>query len=68
MGFGSGFLPTTNRTAFQMTSAQGSSTFVPSTFVPYKEAVKMGQAALAYKPKSIAEVAAEYRASKKRAN
>jgi hypothetical protein len=49
--------------------AQGSdSEFVPSTYVPYEEAVKMGQAALAYKPKSIAQIAAEYRAAKKQSN
>lgn len=51
---------------YQIVFARGSaSTYVPSTFVPYETALKMGKAALAYRPKTIAEVAAEYRASKK---
>ena len=48
---------------------QGSKeTYVPTRFVPYDAALKLGKAALAYRPKTIAEVAAEYRAEKKRAN
>jgi hypothetical protein len=33
-----------------------------STFVPYPQAIKMGLAALAFKPKTVVEVAAETRA------
>jgi len=68
MGFGFGFLPATSPTRFQITSAHGSSTYEPSTFVPFKEAVAMGIAAMTFKPKSIVEVAAEYCASKQRKN
>ncbi len=64
MGFGFGFLQPTNPTRFQIVSAHGSSTYQPSTFVPYKEAVAMGIAAMTFKPKSIVEIAAECRASK----
>jgi hypothetical protein len=47
---------------------QGSKeTYVPTRFVSYDAALKLGEAALAYRPKTIAEVAAEYRAEKKRA-
>ena len=41
--------------------------YFPSTFVSFDEAVKMGEEALSYKPKSLGEVAAEYRAAKKSA-
>jgi hypothetical protein len=48
---------------------QGSNeTYVPTRFVSYDAALKLGEAALAYRPKTIAEVAAEYRTEKKRAN
>ncbi|MFZ0336093.1 MAG: hypothetical protein WAN10_05625 [Candidatus Acidiferrales bacterium] len=47
---------------------QGSNeTYVPTRFVSYDAALKLGEAALAYRPKTIAEVAAEYRAEKKQA-
>lgn len=46
--------------------AQGSdATFVPTRFVSFDDAVKLGKAALAYRPKTIVEVAAECRAAKK---
>ncbi len=45
--------------------AQGSeATYVPTRFVSFATALKMGKAALVYRPKSIAEVAAEYHAEK----
>lgn len=54
-------------TRYQYVYVHGSdATYVPSTFVPFKTALQMGKAALAYRPKTIAEVAAEYRASKKK--
>jgi hypothetical protein len=68
--FGSLSLPTIARSAplrYQYTFAQGSEgSFVPSTYVRYEDAVKMGEAALAAQPKpvSIAQVAAQYRALK----
>lgn len=47
---------------------QGSSrTFEPTEFVSYDTAVKLGEEALAYRPKSIVEVAAECRAARKKA-
>lgn len=47
--------------------AQGSGgTFVPTRFVSFDTAVKLGKQAMAYKPKSIVEVAAECRAAEKR--
>jgi|SRR5579864_635862 len=50
---------------YQYIYAQGSdATFVPTRFVSYAEGLKLGRAALAYRPKTIAEIAAEYRASK----
>jgi hypothetical protein len=49
--------------------AQGSeATYVPTRFVSFATALKMGKAALAYHPKSIAEAAAEYRAKKEKLN
>lgn len=49
--------------------AQGSeSTYVPTRFVSFAMALKMGKAALAYQPKNIAEVAAECRAKKNKRN
>jgi hypothetical protein len=48
---------------------QGSEdTFVPTRFVSFDAAVKLGKEALAYRPKTIVEVAAECRAAKKRAS
>jgi hypothetical protein len=62
-------LPSTTRTEhYALVYEQGSdSTFVPTQFVAYDAAVKLGQAALAYRPKSVVEAAAECRAAKKRA-
>jgi hypothetical protein len=46
---------------------QGSdTTFVPTRFVSYETAIKLGKDALAYHPKSIVEVAAECRAARKK--
>lgn len=44
-----------------------SSTFEPTRFVSYETAMKLAKEALAYRPKSIVEVAAECRAARKRA-
>lgn len=47
--------------------AQGSeATYVPTRFVSFATALKMAKEELAYRPKSIAEVAAQYRAEKKK--
>ena len=74
-GYGSSFsFPITSSSAapvhYQYSFASGSdSSFVPSTFVPFADAVKMGQAALVPPPPvSIAQVAAEYRALKQHTN
>ncbi len=51
---------------YELAYAQGSATeYVASTYVPYEEAVKLGKEALAYNPRSIAQVAAECRAARK---
>jgi hypothetical protein len=72
-GYGSVSFPASASSApvhYQYTFAHGSeSGFVPSRFVRYEDAVKMGQAAALATPPtpvSIAEVAAEYRALKQR--
>jgi hypothetical protein len=70
-GSGSFSFPTISSAApvhYQYSFAHGSdSTFVPSTFVRFEDALKMGEAALAPPPPvSIAQVAAEYRARKQR--
>jgi hypothetical protein len=60
-------LPSATRTDhYPLVYAQGSdATFVPTQFVAYDAAVKLGQAALAYRPKSVVEAAAECRAARK---
>jgi hypothetical protein len=74
-GYGSSFgFSTAYSTAvpvhYQYSFARGSdSSFVPSTFVSFADAVKMGEAALVPPPPvSIAQVAAEYRAQKQHTN
>lgn len=53
---------------YELSYAQGSACeYVASTYVSFEEAVKLGKAALENKPKSIAQVAAEYRAARKMA-
>jgi hypothetical protein len=54
---------------YQNSSAHGSADFVPSTFVPYEQAVAQGHAALVSAPpqKAVAQAAAEYRSSKRAA-
>ena len=70
-GYGSGgvsfhALPLPSEVHYELAYAQGSATeYVASTYVTFEEAVKLGKATLEYKPKSIAQVAAEYRAAKK---
>jgi len=51
---------------YELAYAQGSATeYVASAYVSFEEAVKLGQQVLTNKPKSVAEVAAEYRAARK---
>ncbi len=69
-GFGVSFssMPVTSQMPEHYTYIyeQGSeATYVPTRFVSFATALKMAQAALAYRPKGVAEVAAEYRAEKK---
>jgi hypothetical protein len=67
VGSSVGVLPMTPRTIrYSNPSAHGTETdFNLTSFVPYDDAVKMGLAVINQKPKPIAQVAAEYRASKK---
>jgi hypothetical protein len=62
-------LPSITRTNhYTLVYGQGSdATFVPTHFVSYDTAVKLGEAALAYRPKSVVEAAAECRAARKQA-
>ncbi|MGB6875190.1 MAG: hypothetical protein WBD87_04075 [Candidatus Acidiferrales bacterium] len=63
-------LPVVNRSTQHYTYiyVQGSDeNFVSTRFVSFDAAVKLGKEALAYRPKTIVEVAAEYRAEKKQA-
>lgn len=71
-GGASGFATTTirllpTRAAFQghIEYAHGSDDFSPSTFLPYQDAVKLGESVLNEEPKSLGTVAAQYRAMKK---
>lgn len=65
-GVGTHILNNTPVTRFSMSVTNGSSAeFIPSTFVPFEQAVEQGRAALAAKPKTLAEIAAEYRAQKR---
>jgi hypothetical protein len=48
---------------FHMTVEFGSQDFIPSTFVPFAQAVERGRALNTSKPKTLAEAAAEYRAT-----
>lgn len=51
--------------AAQYTYAYAKGTeLVPSSFMVYADAVRLGQAMLAIQPKTLGEVAAEYRAAK----
>ncbi len=69
-GFGASFfsMPAMSQTPEHYTYIyeQGSeATYVPTRYVSFATALKMGKTALAYRPKSLAEVAAEYRMEKK---
>jgi hypothetical protein len=69
-GGGSGItaLPSSPRAQFSYGYAHGSDAdFAPSSFLSYDDAVKLGESVLAAKPRSLGEVAAEYRASKRKA-
>jgi hypothetical protein len=53
------------QTQFTVVIAHGSAQdFVPSTFMCFSQAVKIGEAELAYQTKTLGEVAREYRAEK----
>jgi len=56
----------TPATRFDMGYAHGSDCdFVPSSFMSYDDAVNLGRSIIEAKPKTLGEVAAEYRARKK---
>ncbi len=53
-------------TQFHMTVISGDGNeFIPSTYVPFSKAVEMGRTMEIAKPKTLAEVANEYRNEKK---
>ena len=55
------------QTQFSVVIAHGSAQdYVPSTFMCFTQAVKIGEAALAYQEKTLGELAREYRAEKAR--
>jgi hypothetical protein len=55
----------TTVTRFHMSVEFGSPDFIPSTFVPFAQAVEQGRALNTSKPKTLAQAAADYRATKK---
>jgi hypothetical protein len=66
-GAGIHSLPSSPATQFTYSYAHGSdSDFAPTSFLPYDQAVELGESILAEKPKSLGEVAAEYRALKRK--
>jgi len=50
---------------FHMSVEFGSDDFIPSTFVPFEQAVAQGRALNTSRPKTLAQAAAEFRATKK---
>jgi hypothetical protein len=59
-------LPSIPETRFHLVVVSGSADeFIPSTYVSFQKAVEMGGALEPAKPKSLAEVALEYRNEKK---
>jgi hypothetical protein len=59
----------TPATRFEFGYAHGTDCeFVPSSFMAYKDAVKLGRSIVEAKPKTLGEVAAEYRTRKKQAS
>jgi hypothetical protein len=53
-------------TQFHMTVVTGDGNqFIPSTFVPFAKAVELGRTMEIAKPKTLAEVASEYRSEKR---
>ena len=68
-GVGIHSLPSCPLAQFNYSYAHGTDAdFAPTSFLPYDQAIKLGEAVLAEKPKSLGEVAAEYRAQKKRSH
>jgi hypothetical protein len=68
-GAGIHSLPSCPARQYSYSYAHGSGAdFAPTSFLPYDQAVKLGDAVLAEKPKSLGEVAAEYRAAKKQSH
>jgi len=66
-GAGIHSLPSSPAMQFTYCYAHGSDTdFAPTSFLPYDQAVELGESVLAEKPKSLGEVAAEYRALKRK--
>lgn len=54
-------LPEIPRTRFQLINVSGTDEFTPSSWMPFERGVAQGRADMAARPKSPAEVAAEYR-------
>jgi len=53
-------------TRFELNYAHGADCdFNPSTFMAYDDAIKLGRSIVEAKPKTLGEIAAEYRAKKK---
>lgn len=69
IGGGSFSLPATTRVEhYAYVYAQGSAaTYTPTRFVSFETGLKLAEEAQAYRPKSLGEIAAEYRAAKKQA-
>lgn len=67
VGTGGGHsMPSFAPARYRNSAAHGTETdFQPTSFVPYEQAVKMGQAALAQQAKTLGQIAAEYRAAKR---
>lgn len=62
-------LPSFALVRYTNSSAHGTEAdFQLTSFVPYEQAVKMGEAALAEQAKTLGQIAAEYRAAKRHRN
>ncbi|HKF52627.1 MAG TPA: hypothetical protein VKB26_09960 [Candidatus Acidoferrales bacterium] len=67
IGGGSFSLPITNRNEhYKYVYARGSTTtYIPTRFVRFETGLKLARQLQAYQPKSLGEIAAEYRAAKR---
>lgn len=68
IGGGSFSLPATTRVEhYAYVYAQGSAaTYTPTRFVSFETGLRLAKETLEYRPKSLGEIAAEYRAAKKK--